>query len=124
MLSKNQVVMARKAVEKLYEGTCEIVEYQKYTRENKSTGYREVPVAEDLPCQLSYRRKSGAGQTDAVAAVDQEITVLMAPEIVIRPGSKLVITQNGATEAYQCSGKPAVYQTHQEIYLELFGGWS
>lgn len=124
MLSKNQVVIARKAVEELYEGVCSVVEYQKYTRENRSTGYREVLVAENLPCRLSYRRKTAADQTEGGAAVGQEITVFLAPETEIKPGSKLIITQNGITEEYQCSGKPAVYQTHQEVYLEIFEGWA
>lgn len=124
MLSENQVAITRRAVETLYTASCTVVEYQKYIQNNKSTGRREVTVAEGLPCRLSYRRKASAGQTDGGAVLGQEITVLMAPEIVIRPGSKLVITQNGVTDVYQCSGKPAVYQTHQEIYLELFGGWA
>ena len=124
MLSKNQVVIARKAVEKRYEGVCSVIEYQKYTRENRSTGYREMPVAENLPCRLSYRRKTAVDQTEGGAAVSQEITVFLAPETEIKPGSKLIITQNGITEEYQCSGKPAVYQTHQEVCLEIFEGWA
>ena len=124
MLSKNQVAIARKAVEALYEGTCSVVEYQKYARANRSTGYREVTVAEGLPCRLSYRRKAAADQTEGGAAIGQESTVFLAPETEIKPGSKLIITQNGVTEEYQCSGKPAVYQTHQEVCLEIFERWA
>jgi hypothetical protein len=49
---------------------------------------------------------------------------LIAPEIHVKPGSKLTITQNGVTTEYKNSGEPALFDTHQEIILELFKGWS
>ena len=38
-------------------------------------------------------------------------------------GTTLVITQNGATNTYEKSGKPAVYGSHQEIILSLVEEW-
>ena len=39
-------------------------------------------------------------------------------------GSKITVTQNGVTTDYASSGKPAVYETHQEVILELKEKWS
>jgi hypothetical protein len=46
--------------------------------------------------------------------------LFLAPEIVVKPGSKLKVTQAGRTECYVRSGEPAVYGSHQEIVLELW----
>jgi hypothetical protein len=124
MLSENQVVMVRKAIEMTYTGKCTISEYQSYTKENKSTGHQEVPVITDQPCKLSFSRITNTSQGEAAAIVAQTAKVLIAPEIQIKPGSKLTITQNGITTEYKNSGEPALFSTHQEIVLELFKGWA
>lgn len=124
MLSKNQVVAARKAIEKMYIGTCTITEYQKVTKENKSTGFQEVIVLENQPCKLSFERITTTNQTETAAALIQITKVFIAPEIVVKPGSKLTITQNGVTTEFKNSGEPGMFGTHQEIILDLFKGWS
>ena len=124
MLSKNQVVMVRKAIEKMYIGTCTITEHQKVKKDNKSTGFQDVIVLENQPCKLSFSSITSTSQTETAAMVVQTAKVLIAPEIQIKPGSKLTITQNGVITEYKNSGEPALFDTHQEIILELFKGWS
>lgn len=125
MLPKNGLVKARKAIESLYDGKCTITEHQKVKLANKSTGFEDVVVLEDEPCRLSYRTMTSTSQTDTAASTVVQVTKLfLAPEIEVKPGSKLTITQNDVTTEYQNSGKAAVYATHQEIILELFKGWS
>ena len=125
MLSKTKMVSARKAIESLYDGKCTITEYQKIKKENKSTGFQDVVVLEDVPCRLSFKTIDSTNQTDTAASAVVQITkVFLAPEIQVKPGSKLTITQNDVTTEYQSSGKPAVYSTHQEIVLTLFKGWA
>lgn len=124
MLSKNSVVKARKAIESLYQGICTITEYQEYTKENKSTGHHETVVLEGQPCRLSFSSSPNTSQTQTAAQLVQTIKVFLAPEIRVRAGSKLTITQNGVTTEYKSSGEPALYETHQEIMLELFKGWA
>jgi hypothetical protein len=124
VLSKNQVVKARKAIESMYDGTCTITEYQEYTKENKSTGHHEVVVLEGQPCRLSFSSFPNTNQTDTAAQLVQTIKIFLAPEIRVQAGSKLTVTQNGVTTEYKSSGEPALYQTHQEIMLELFKGWA
>lgn len=125
MLPKNQMVKARKAIESLYNGTCTITEYQKIQKTNKSTGFSEVVVLENQPCRLSFQTVNSTSQTETGAsALTQTVKVFLAPEINVKPGSKLTITQNQIITDYQSSGQPAHYSTHQEIILELFKGWS
>lgn len=125
MLSKTAVVKARKAIESLYDGKCTIIEHQKIKKENKSTGFQEVVVLADVPCRLSFKTITNTNQTETAASAVVQITkVFLAPEIQVKPGSKLTITQNDVTTEYKSSGEPAFYSTHQEIVLELFKGWA
>lgn len=124
MLSKAIVVKARKAIESLYDGRCTITEYQKGKRKNGSTGFSEVIVREGISCRLSFKTLDSANSGASAASLAQTIKVFLAPEINVKPGSKLTITQNGVTTAYKASGKPAIYSTHQEIILDLFEGWA
>lgn len=125
MLSKTKMVKARKAIESLYDGKCTITEHQKVKKENKSTGFQDVVVLTDEPCRLSFKTINNTNQTDTAASAVVQITkVFLAPEIQVKPGSKLTITQNDVTTEYKSSGEPAFYSTHQEIVLELFKGWA
>lgn len=125
MLQKNKMVKARKAVEYLYDGVLTITEHQKKKRENKSIGFEDVIVHENIPCRLSYKTVTNTSQNENGASnLVQTIKVFLAPEIQVKPGSKLTITQNGVTNDYCSTGQPAFYVTHQEIHLELFKEWA
>lgn len=125
MLSKNQVVKARKTIESMYDGTCTIIERQKVKLPNKSTGFKDIVVLEDIPCRLSFKTITNTNQAETgVSTVVQVTKVFIAPEIQVKPGSKLTITQNDVTTEYKSSGQPAIYTTHQEIELELFERWA
>lgn len=111
---------ARKAVESRYRGLCDILEKRKVKDEvTKATVLRDTVVLGNQPCRLSYSSSGTANQTDTVSNIEQTIKLFIAPEIKIVPGSKLRITQNGITTDYISSGVPAVYETHQEVSLEL-----
>lgn len=125
MLSKTKMVKARKAIETLYVGKCTITEYQKVKNENKTTSLKEVVVLKDEPCRLSFGSTASASPTsNGASSISQTVKVFIAPEITVKPGSKLTITQNGITAIYKNSGEPSFYSTHQEINLELFKGWA
>ena len=102
MLSQAKMVKARKAVESLYDGLCDVIEYQKVTKANKSTGFEEVTVLSNQPCRLSYKAstsmslsiKSTQEKDDLSSGMEQMIKLFIAPDITITPGSKIVITQN------------------------------
>lgn len=124
MLSENEVVNIKNAIEKLYNGTCNIFESQKVVKENKSTGFEEVKILEDQPCRLSFKTITNSKQTNLEAETKQIIKLFISSEIAVKSGSKIEVTQNGKTEIYKNSGKPAIYSTHQEIILEIFQGWA
>lgn len=117
-------MVRRKALEMLYEGTCSIIGYEKIKRENGSTGFSEVIKHENQPCRLSFEKITGTNMKDGAAQVSQTTKLFISPDVVIDAGSKLVVTQNGITTEYKRSGEPAIYDTHQEIILELFKGWA
>ncbi len=125
MLSKNQILNARRVVEALYTGTCTITERRKGRDEKtKLTGTREEAVLEGQPCRLSFETLKTTGSASPAAGISQAVKLFLAPEIEVKPGSRITVTQNGVTTDYQRSGVPAVYPTHQEILLELFEGWA
>ena len=124
MLSKVKMVNARRAIESLYDGTCTITEHKSVKKTNMSTGFVDEVVFENQPCRLSYKTVNQSSPTESASKLVQVVKVFLAPEIQVKPGSKLTITQCGVTTDFKCSGQPAFYRTHQEIVLELFQGWS
>ena len=73
---------------------------------------------------ISFKSSDNTDNSESASALSQTIKVFLAPEVNVKPGSKLSITRNGVTTDYKNSGEPARYDTHQEITLELFKGWS
>jgi hypothetical protein len=106
---------------KLWSGRCTIYEYQNVTDpQTFQTTLNEVAVLVDEPCRLSYNREHATNIANGAAIVSQSITLFIRPDLVIKPGSVIEITQHGVTEKYKGSGQPAVYCNHQEIVLELY----
>lgn len=111
---------ARKAIERTYIGVMTVLEYKSIKDPvTKITRTQWVIVLENQPCNLSFENITTAVQTEAAATISQAVKVLVSPDVTIKPGSRLKITQNGVTTEYTSSGIPAVYPTHQEIMLEL-----
>ena len=123
MLSKNAVVKVRKALEKGYIGTFTVEERKKVTLPNHTTSFHDVVVLEDEPCRLSFSSNPSVSDGN-VPEINQTVKLFFAPNITVKEGSKITVTQNGVTTIYKQSGTPAVYQTHTEITLELFKGWA
>ena len=62
----------RRIIEKAYEGACTVVEYR--DTEDKDSGIKrnkEVIVAENLPCKLSFELNYPSEQTDTVSVISQ-----------------------------------------------------
>ncbi|ENY8570605.1 TPA: hypothetical protein KRL22_001421 [Clostridioides difficile] len=114
------VSKTRKAIEMLYRDKCTIVEYQPIKDPvTKRTNNKEVIVLENQPCKLSYKNIVSATE-GKVAKLEQTIKLFVSPNISVKAGSKLIITnQNNITKEYIRSGEPAIYPNHQEVLLEL-----
>ena len=48
-----------------------------------------------------------------------DIKLFLSPDIIVKAGSNITVTQAGKTTEYIASGIPAIYDTHQEIMLVL-----
>ncbi len=112
--------LVRKAQEETYDGKCTVTEKMKIKDpKTKITVEKDMTVLEDEPCRLSYSNVSAVDQTETAAKTAQVTKLFLSPDVQIRPGARITVTQAGITRAYECSGVPAVYSTHQEIVLKL-----
>lgn len=118
-------VAARNAIESTYDGVVTVEEFKKVKDEKqKLTTGKAVVVLENQPCKLSFEGLQVAGQTASSASVTQTTKLFISPDVTIKAGSRMTVTQAGKTTVYTHSGIPAVYDTHQEIILDLFEDWA
>jgi len=109
----------------MYKAQCTVYEYQSVQdTDTKISDMQEVPVLTEQPCRLSFQTITDTSMVDGAGVPSQVIKLFVAPEIVIKPGCKIVVTQNGRTINYRLAGQSAVYTNHQEIVLDLFKGWT
>lgn len=114
------------AIKSLWRGKCTVTVRNNDTTD-ENTGrvvVGEVDTYTDEPCRISFDTVNATQPENNAANIIQSITLFIDREVVIPEGSKITVTQNGATAVYEKSGKPAVYSTHQEIPLEIFKGWA
>ena len=113
---------ARKAIESMYSGFCDIIERRDVKDEKSKITKKniDVIVAEDVPCKLSFEKIESVLQTETFAETAQGVKLFIAPEIEVKAGSKIIVEQNGVKNEYYASGDRAVYPTHAEIVLELY----
>lgn len=122
MLPKTKMV--RKAVEKLYGGKCTVIEHKPVILQNHSTTFEDVILYENESCRLSFETLNTTQKNGTAREIRQVTKLFCAPELKIKAGCKIVVTQNNVALEYKSSGEPARYETHQEIMLEPFERWS
>lgn len=116
--------LTRKALELMYIGVCDVIEHNEVTDPvTKRTAFKDVSVLLAQPCRLSYKSAPATGDGNT-ASVTQEITLFISPDVKIKSGSKIEVTQRGQTTAFTNAGEPKVYDSHQEITLKLFERWA
>lgn len=109
----------REAVESTYKGVCKVYESRMIKDEvTKISAEERVLVEPEFPCKLSLST-STVKEKEGVYVQVQQTKLFCAPEHVIHAGSLLEITQDGRTAMYEQSGFPAVYESHQEVALNL-----
>jgi len=120
----NEQILAgkRRAIESLYDSTCNIYEYGRFKNEDgiTQTGLNPDPIVTNQPCRLSFESIKPTNQTETVAKIAQSIKLFIAPELEIKPNSVIVVNRLGKTTKYSFSSVPAVYSSHQEISLNLY----
>ncbi len=122
---KQAQAMHRKAIESTYTGKCQIYEQRNVIDPvTKITKPSEVMVKKDVSCQLSHESVSAVSEDSGAFKKAQGIKLFLAPELTVKPGSKIVVTQDGVTGTYGQSGIPAHFATHQEVSLNEWGGYA
>lgn len=112
-------------VKSLWRGKCSA--YTVKNECNETTGrtvQTEKTLFEDEPCRISFDKVQSINTADGAAKITQSVTLFIDADLKIPAGSKIVVEQNGVIGEYRQSGEAAVYTVHQEIPLELFGGWA
>ena len=105
----------------LWIGKATIYEYQEVTDpETWQTNHQLVPIVVDEPCRLSHSRENTVNISNGAPYVGQTIALFIKPDLTIKEGSVIEVTQHGVTNKYKRTSKPAVYTNHQEVMLELY----
>ena len=108
------------ALKLLWIGECTILEYQEVTDAvTHQTVNRLVPLVESEPCRLSYSNEQVTNLQDGVAKVEQTIKLFIRPDLKIKAGSVIKVTQHSQSNKYRRASEPAIYTNHQEVVLEL-----
>ena len=107
----------------LWIGKATIYEYKTVTDpETFQTSHKLVPVVTDEPCRISFKNEITTNVNNGAAEVAQTTMLFIRPELEIKPGSVIEVTQHGRTVKYKGSTKTALYTNHQEVTLELYEG--
>lgn len=121
----SNIDLVRETIESTYIGICTVIEYTKEKNPiTKQNEYKEKTIYENKSCRLSFETNNNTNQTSTTNNVSQIVKLFIAPNLQIKKGSKIIVTQNNRTVEYKNSSEPAVYETHQEIVLQLFEGWT
>ena len=105
----------------LWVGKCTIYEYLPVTDPTThQTTHKLEPVVVNEPCRVSYTRETNTAVVEGAPQVIQTTMLFIRPDLEIKSGSVIEITQHGRTIKYKGSSKPALYSNHQEVVLELY----
>ena len=108
-------------LKKLWIGKCTVYEYiDTVDPETFQSVQRPNPIVTNEPCRISYHKEQATNIQNGAPVISQSITLFIRPDLVIKPGCMIEVTQHGVTERYKGSGQPAIYTNHQEIVLELW----
>lgn len=118
--------MVKNPLSVLWIGRCTVYEYKEVTNPDTwQTQHTLEAVATDEPCRLSQNYVSHTPDdlvrvNNGAPVLEQLIVLFIRPDLEIKEGSVIEVTQHGRTAKYKRSSKPAVYTNHQEIVLELY----
>ncbi|MBB6218663.1 hypothetical protein HNQ80_004837 [Anaerosolibacter carboniphilus] len=113
--------VARIAVEIFYEGLCTIKGFEPVKNpETFETEQKEIEYYKDIPCNLNIHAKP-ANQTETTANINYDAMLFMDPDVMVKAGCKIYVSQKGMEYMFQNVGEPVVFSTHQEIMLERIG---
>ncbi|BDR86128.1 hypothetical protein [Clostridium tetani] len=109
----------RKAIESLYDCICNISGGKEKVKDpiTKETKLVAKIKYKDIPCKVSKQSLSKNNQTSTVNQIVYELKLFIAPELEIKQGDTVEVTnQFGNKEIYK-AGEGFPYNTHQEVIL-------
>lgn len=113
-------IQHRKVIEQYYQDRATI--YESKRMPDAKTGasvMKKTVLYENVPCHLDWGT-STTMMTAKETKAEQNISVLLAPELIVPTGSMMEITtQAGRTHTFKASTLANVVPSHQEIGLEL-----
>lgn len=115
---RTRILGARSAIASTYSDRCRITGKQKTVDAHGATRFTDAVLYQDEPCRLSFSSNEAGSQGVTTADTPQTITLFLAPEVKVPPGSVISVCRcNLRYGDFEQSGMPAVYATHQEIRL-------
>lgn len=110
---------ARKAIESLYDCTCTISGGKGKVKDlvTKETKLVTKTKYEDIPCKVSKQSLSKNNQTDTVNQVAYELKLFTAPELEIKQGDTIEVTNKLRVKETYKAGEGFPYNNHQEVIL-------
>ena len=109
---------AKRPILSMMTGTCDVQEYQSVKDQTTHvTKQQLVTVYSSQPCKLSYSKNPATAEGDAPGLL-LTVRLILPPELTIKPGAVITVTQAGKTRTFKAASEPAVYTNHQEVDLE------
>ena len=113
--------MVNNPLARLWIGKCTIYEYRDVVDpDTYQTKHELFPVVSDEPCRISFSREGTTEINSGVANLVQNTKLFIRPDLEIKPGCVIEVTQHGRTTKYKGSSKTALYTNHQEVEIELY----
>ena len=107
----------RAAIEATYFGVMDIYEEKDVEVRNR-TRQKAVKVHEDIKCALSKRNPTNTNMNAQYGDLDYTYEIFTYPDIKIKAGSTIHVSQEGMELELKNIGEPHVYPTHQEIICQ------
>lgn len=110
---------ARKAVESLYDCTCNIKGGKEKIKDpiTKETKLVTKTKYRDIKCKISKQSLSKNTQTDIVNQIVYELKLFICPELDIKQGDVVEVTNKFREKETYKAGEGFKYNTHQEVIL-------
>lgn len=107
-----------------YTGICKVEIKESVTDpDTHKTRPEVVTLYDNVQCRLSHESKSVSESYERNRVV-QTIMLFLDNIYEIPAGAKITVTQDEVTNIYGMASEPNVFETHQEIELELWEDWS
>lgn len=116
----------RAVLERFYEDRADLLRPEA-VRVGATVRTEWAAAEEDVPCSLSRlgrqsnRVGNRSGRQDVAQVILWDAMLFLAPEWAVRPGDRVRVRQLGKTMEFEAVGRPAMYETHQEVLLREKG---